>query len=323
MNKNRKFTDVYNEHEKLQNRKQESLKKLHLIRKEFEQKEIFNDSDLSVFAAGSLGRFEYGKKSDLDLFLISQEKNFSRLSEIKIYSELISINKKLGFDDFSNDGQFLKIYNIENLTKEIGSSIEDSENLFTTRMLFLLESQFLSNSETRIKQLKQIVSYYYKDNEDTENFRPLFLLNDILRFWRTLCLNYEYTRGDSNRPWKKKNLNLKFSRMLTVYSTVLPLISGFISEEEELIKLLDIPPLERLSKGLDSLKSTQLLCKDYDTFLSNYEYFIHTKETADLSKMDEKTKKCLNNKAKEFSAFLYKALNDNSVSEEYRQYLVI
>ena len=40
-----------------------------------------------------------------------------------------------------------------------------------------------------------------------------------------MCLNYELIRDDPKKPWRKKNINLKFSRMLTVFGTVLPIIA--------------------------------------------------------------------------------------------------
>ena len=325
MVENSKFVHTYNQHESLQNRKEKSLKQLNEIKTEFNQEDIiFKNNNISVFAAGSLGRLEYGKKSDLDVFLISQKEEIKKLDEIQILNKLILINQKTGFEDFSNDGQFLKIYKLQDLKTEIGSSKEDAENLFTTRILFLLESQFLCNEEIGRKQLEQIISYYYRDDKGKKDFRSLFLINDILRFWRTLCLNYEHTRGDKSRPWRKKNFNLKFSRMLTVFSTILPIITKPIPDQNELIDLCKYPPLQRLSRGLDKLKSSNLSTEQYNTFLSNYEYFLSRKESSNLeTDLDTATKETLNEKAAEFSKFLYKALNDNNICERYRQYLVI
>jgi len=36
---------------------------------------------------------------------------------------------------------------------------------------------------------------YYRDADDRPDFLPAFLINDITRFWKTLCLNYEHSRG--------------------------------------------------------------------------------------------------------------------------------
>src|SRR5438309_1594126 len=59
----------------------------------------------------------------------------------------------------------------------------------------LLESQPLSDAAIYERLLEQIIGFYYRDFADhADDFLPIFLINDILRFWRTLTLNYEHHR---------------------------------------------------------------------------------------------------------------------------------
>ena len=51
------------------------------------------------------------------------------------------INERLVFPPFSNDGEYLKVYFMEDLSSRTGSPRDDGDNLFTTRMLLMLESQ--------------------------------------------------------------------------------------------------------------------------------------------------------------------------------------
>ena len=81
------------------------------------------------------------------------------------------------------------------------------------------------------------MKFYFADFErNRDTFRPTFLLNDILRFWRTLTLNYEHKRAEKRRAAERgeaedgwevksatKNLKLGFSRLNTCFSLVVPL----------------------------------------------------------------------------------------------------
>ena len=58
---------------------------------------------------------------------------------------------------------------------------------------------------------------------------PTFLTNDILRLWRTFCVNYEARTERvpelEKAKGKLKNYKLKHSRLLTCYSAILYLIA--------------------------------------------------------------------------------------------------
>ena len=60
---------------------------------------------------------------------------------------------------------------------------------------------------------------------------PAFLANDVLRMWRTFCVNYEArTKREPEREMAKrriKNYKLKHSRLLTCYSGLLYLLTIF------------------------------------------------------------------------------------------------
>ena len=60
---------------------------------------------------------------------------------------------------------------------------------------------------------------------------PAFLSNDILRLWRTLCVNYEARTKTTPEQEKAKreltNYKLKHSRLLTCYSGILYLLAIF------------------------------------------------------------------------------------------------
>jgi predicted nucleotidyltransferase len=320
------FDEILHSHSSLESRRQNSENSLSEIRKHFSATKFFDDKHVSVFTAGSFGRRDAGKNSDLDLFVVSEQEKRSRLSDLEILAKLIQINGELNYPPFSNDGQYLKVYSIADMKNKAGDSNDDSENLFTARLLFLLESAPLCNEVLYQEHLKAIVEHYFREYPEHKPFSPLFLLNDILRYWRTLCLNYERIRNDrkSERPWRKKNINLKFSRMLTVFATVLPLIALPVCTPEDLISLVKKVPLQRLALGLDALADNSLE-KRFTEFLDDYEQFLSWKEQDDVEKVMQEPDMARRAKetATRFSDFLYTALTHEKIPIEFRKFLVI
>lgn len=319
------FSDVLLKHRALQRRRQQSLATSRKLERRLQKEVALSGAPLSIFAAGSLGRLDSGSKSDLDLFVLvdAGPGGISRLFEYEIFSTLIHVNRELAFPSFSNDGQYLKLYDVEQMRRVTGTPRDDHENLFTARMLLLLESRSICNPRRYRDQLSLIVNNYFRDAKGKKSFRPLFLLNDVLRFWRTLCLNYEEIR-EKERPWRKKNVNLKFSRMLTVFGTVLPLVTGVVRNAEELLELCALTPLERLSAALDRLAADDLI-QDFRKFLDCYEKFLSVKDSSgsELVLADPSVKEDLDGAADFFGQFLYKALTNDRIKPAYRRYLVI
>ncbi|ADG94080.1 DNA polymerase beta domain protein region [Arcobacter nitrofigilis DSM 7299] len=298
-------------------RKETSEHKIQLLKDEMDKKFC---SDVTIFVVGSLGREEVGENSDLDLFIFAK-KEIPRLEQYKIFVKLQEINEKLGFPEFSNDGQFLNIHTVENLKKHTGSPNDDSENLFTARMLMLLESKVVFNEKLFDEILNDIIQNYLRDSEKNDNFVPFFLLNDILRYWRTLCLNYEAIRHDDERPWRKKNVNLKYSRMLTVFSTVLSLIVTKDITKEKIFSICKKTPLERIIYSLEIINDDSLN-KEFDNILNFYKIFLEAKEQTNIEK-DVAIKMLLNTNAEKFSDIITSFLNNEKIDKKLRKFLVV
>lgn len=281
---------------------------------------IFCDK-VSIFVVGSIGREEVGEKSDLDLFIIAKEK-VSKLEEYNIFYNLIKINKELGFPDFSNDGQYLTIHYLNDLKKTIGSPFDDSLNLFTTRMLLLLESKVIFNEELYNEIIKSIIKNYLRDKKNnSDNFLPFYLLNDILRYWRTLCLNYEVIRHNKEKPWRKKNINLKYSRMITVFSAILSIVVQKNLTTKKIIKMCKLTPFKRISHSLNTLNDNSLYEK-YVAILDYYKIFLEAKENSNIEKNNEIQTK-LNENATLLSDILLTFLNNDNIDSKLKKLLVI
>ncbi len=321
-----KFTELLKNHSGLEKRRDDTQRRVEGLKDAFNHcSEMFDNNNVCAYCAGSLGRGDVGKNSDLDIFFLTtvDEQYRSNIAEIEILSEVLKIGRELEYPEFSNDGEFLKIHSSPGMLDALGAPRDDSENLFTTRMLLLLESRFLCNEEVYNQIIEAIVSHYFRDSRGKKSYRPLFLLNDLLRFWRTLCLNYEIIRDEPNRPWRKKNINLKFSRMLTVFATILPLITVSDYRKSDLITLTKLPPLQRFSSALDRVNDKSLL-SEFLEFLNLYDEFLCWKENmGESADSDQKFDQLSRNAAKSFSDFIYKVLTHSNLDSELKKYLVL
>lgn len=261
-----------------------SLLRIEELSNRVSQIQGLKDNNLCIYSTGSYGRLEASKNSDIDLFLIDTGKHqVSNLEKTLINAEIIKICRNLGLPEFSKDGLYLNALWLKDMKKNLGSPSDDYFNFFTARMLLLLESKGIYNNELYNKCLTEIINCYYVDFHDhTAHFQPIFLTNDIIRFWKSLCLNYEHRRirkqeDNENSDEEKlvahtKNLKLKFSRKLTCFSFILMLLArkGTI-DQNDVKEIALLTPTERLQ----SLKKINLNVSDkIQKALNSYQWFI-------------------------------------------------
>src|ERR1700719_4217632 len=134
----------------------------------------------------------------------------------------------------------------------LGGRCDDYSNYFTARMLLILESRPVFDDDNYKKAIDVVIGSYMRDYEDHPNdFRPTFLANDIIRFWKTLCLNYEHKRNqptddETKRIRQKiKNFKLKFSRLFTCYATIGLLSCHKHYSKDEIVSMIALPPIQR------------------------------------------------------------------------------
>lgn len=324
-----RFSAILANHDRLQERSMYSKNLLTEIRSKLEQSHACNRSDLCVYAAGSLARCETGRASDLDLFFIGHradrkpgERSISRLQELQAFAELIRLNDELGLQPFSGDGQYLKIHELDDIISGTGGLEDDSENLFTTRLLLLLESQVIAGASVYDYSIAQVLDMYFRDGRGRKNFRPLFILNDILRYWRTLCLNYERDRFEPGKPWWKRNLNLKFPRKITVFSTVLAIIASQTVAAEDFQRLTQMTPMERMAFALDQIADATLETQ-FASVLDDYEDFLAAKSHSELDAPTMAPLSVYSEKAQRLDDFLHRVFASDKLDQQLVRYVLI
>jgi predicted nucleotidyltransferase len=245
--------------ELLDRRRLDTNARIQELRKHLLQGEKIAGENACVYLTGSFGRGEASQYSDLDLFIAGKDRDgqplFRKLDEILLKAELIGAIRKLRMPDFSGDGEYLHHYSVHQLVKTLGKPEDDATNTFTARLLLVLESRSLLGDGVYRYVIDEVIASYWRDYEDhKDEFVPAFLANDILRLWRTFCVNYE-ARTSSDPPKQKakrklKNLKLKHSRLLTCYSGLLYLLAVYSLRKTvspiDAIEMTRLTPTQRL-----------------------------------------------------------------------------
>jgi hypothetical protein len=166
---------------------------------------------LTIYATGSYGRREPGYESDLDLFFVdvapSADEQLGHIHKTLMLGGVIRAARALGFPEFSGDGEWLTVHKLDEFRQFLGTRLDDHHNLFTARMLLLLESECIFGNSSYDRTVAEVLGLYWRD-ADGKDFLPIFLINDVIRYWKTLCLAYEARRTQYPDDEEKARANL-------------------------------------------------------------------------------------------------------------------
>jgi predicted nucleotidyltransferase len=185
------------------------------------------DANLVVF--GSLARREWiDWESDLDwTYLIDGQANSRHL---KITQQIRATLEKEGreidgrfvsrFAEPGATGTFGDLGFSHQLVHLIGGQDDTNKNM-TQRMLLLLESVPIGSRPAYDRVVRAIIDRYLQEEahvliEGEKRFKvPRFLLNDIVRFWRTMAVDFASKQRDrGGKGWGLRNAKLRMSRKL-------------------------------------------------------------------------------------------------------------
>lgn len=305
--------------------KNSSAERLEALKSELELAQDIIGAEGTIFATGSYGRLEAGPGSDLDVFIVSLKKDntngpsLNQVRQIRLKSELIVAVEKAGIAEFDSGGKFLQTHLFDEIVSEVGSPQDDYKNTFTGRMLLILESRPILGEGVYRNLKTDAIRSYFRDFEGNESeFVPFFLINDLLRMWRTFCVNYEYFSAQATSDWRIKNLKLKYIRMLTCFSAVIHLSALYRLNStvtpDDVEKMSLLTPVERLeqfqpdkllsdvSNAVEVAEKANEILEDYGKFL---EFVQEKNEAIRALKKDEEEWR---SKSHEFSAKIAKLI---------------
>lgn len=253
--------------------------------------------DTSFVVYGSLAREEFTQGSDLDWTLLVDGQ-----ANPQHQKDLLSIREKLN-DLGKGPGRektFGKLTFSHPLLHMIGG--EDDTNANTTRrVLFLLEAFPAGQYQEAFHRLRKHILYRYLTEDHglsrtagagEVRWIPLFLLNDMARYWRTMTVDFAYKQWDrGNEGYALRSLKLGVSRKLIYASGLLtcfwcdPSISisgsGLVVPAEKiwimnkkLSEFFMLTPLERFARFFLTHINTEFLANVSRRFFETYDDFL-------------------------------------------------
>lgn len=230
---------------------------------------------LGFIVTGSLGRLEALEASDIDLTTLCPKD--SPRTEVDAVDKAVRSLVKRGLGaDVSRGENFTGPTYIQDLAHlgRIGGG-EDNVNLLTKRMLLLTESRSVTNPAIRDQFRHDIFDAFFSSSATKRSYL-ISLVDDLVRHYRTLCVDFKSRVDWENKPWAPRYLKLRHSRKYWFFSIMLGITAAVVRyetrpelAEENAGKILDLTPTERIHVSLElaGIPGQTAAMAFYDIFL--------------------------------------------------------
>jgi hypothetical protein len=250
------------------------------------------DAAASVVLFGSWGRGELTRRSDDDWALLVEGPE-----RPDVEPDLHALAHALGADGRGpgRTGVFGGRIFSADLHDRIGLDADSNANP-TRRMLLMLESQPVTGDATHRRIWERVLDGYLADAD--KPFRPpRFFLNDLIRYWRTICVDFVGKEREGGEKWGIRNAKLRTSRKVLFAAGLVPLLQSHRFRRDErreyLAAQLAAPATDRLAAafldcgardaGVRALSAYDRWLATLDDEDRRGELESLTKETADTS----------------------------------------
>lgn len=191
-------------------------------------------------------------------------------------------------------GTFGDVVSAATLAGNIGLEEDTNANL-TRRMLLLLESVPATGPDVWTRALRAVLDAYLDPTADGGDYRPpRFLLNDLVRYWRTIAVDFEgkhRAAGNADEKWVMRNAKLRLSRKLLFAGGLIPVLLCRERPADEMAAFLEhqlaAPPTDRIAAAFLAARGPGVLDIGART-LGAYDRWIGV--LADRDKRDELTR---------------------------------
>lgn len=195
------------------------------------------DLDASVIYMGSIGRLEATDGSDDDFMLLVDRRVADDTESSLTIGRVRSIIKRLpDSGDPGEQGIFGSPVHLRDLVYNIGLTADDNSNT-TRRMLFLLESDWAFGEECYRRSFTKITDRYL-DKTVKDKHPPRFMLNDVVRYWRTMCVDFAGKARQGPEKWGLRNAKLVTSRKTLFAGGLLPILDCHRLNEADIRRFL-------------------------------------------------------------------------------------
>jgi len=234
----------------------------------------------AIVLLGSIAREEASSKSDCDYYVLQHGAPANTTRRLTMAMERVLDDDKVRKP--GAQGVFGEIVVAANLYESIGLELDSNANM-TRRVLLLSESKPITEGATHETVFDHILSRYCADytspsrSEDSEPRVPRYLLNDLVRFWRTMAVDF------GTKRWRDRESYLRLAKLRITRKILFagPLATVLLAPEKietnndlqtYLTKSLAAPPLAQIARHIDSLdddskEAMGILLQNYDQFI--------------------------------------------------------
>lgn len=225
---------------------------------------------VTVLTFGSYARREASPNSDLDYLLVVGDGGEEPASAAAIREALSALVPIEPGADGPFGGHVARI----GLLKNVGG-MDDTNKAITRRILLLLEGDWLCCGQNDFDTLRrELIEKYIGIARRKDHQIALFLLNDIIRYWRTITVDYAFKISEEGKDWGLRNIKLMYSRKLMYASGLFGVAMTADRTQDQKIEFLadyfSLPVIERIRRTAGDSESRRLM-ELYDQFLAKLE----------------------------------------------------
>lgn len=208
--------------------------------------EEMKNQNVSVVVAGSFGRLEASSESDLDFMIIS-ETHLEPNEEKQVIATIRKVASSFQLRLPNPEGVFSSSIILEQMLQNVGGRLDDLVSL-AQRMLLLMEARPIYNERTYKTAVDHILRKYLELVIQDPRKEALFLLNDVIRYLRSICVNYQFQFWKEEDKWVIRNVKLRHSRIIMYAGLLLLIMNASKNQHDKLTYLSSKIPLTPIEK---------------------------------------------------------------------------